>query len=135
MQTPGLLVILYESLTMFRQIFMDGRDLPKNPQPSWVGYSIGRWDGDTLAVHTTGFNDKTWLDGSGHPHSDAMHLIERFKRRDFGHMDIQIMIDDPKSYTKPLTYTQGQELLPDTELIEYICNENNENNFRQIFGK
>jgi len=123
-QTPGLIVILYESMTIFRQIFMDGRELPKDPQPTWLGYSIGMWEGDTLVVHTTGFNDATWLDGSGHPHSDAMHLVERFRRRDMGHMDIQITIDDRKAYTKPLVYTQNQELLPDTELIEYICNEN-----------
>ena len=123
-QTPGLVVILYESMTLFRQIFMDGRELPKEPQPTWLGYSIGRWDGDTLVVHSAGFNDKTWLDGSGHPHSQAMHLVERFRRRDVGHMDIEITIDDPKAYTKPLTYTQSQRLLPDTDLIEYICNEN-----------
>jgi hypothetical protein len=123
-QTPGLVVILYESMTLFRQIFMDGRELPKEPQPTWLGYSIGRWDGDTLVVHSAGFNDKTWLDGSGHPHSEAMHLVERFRRRDIGHMDIEITIDDPKAYTKPLTYTQSQRLLPDTDLIEYICNEN-----------
>jgi hypothetical protein len=130
-QTPGLIVILYESMTLFRQIFMDGRALPKDPQPTWFGYSIGTWEGDTLVVHSTGFNDKTWLDGSGHPHSEAMHLVERFTRPDVGRMDIQITIDDPKAYAKPLTYTQRQHLLPDTELIEYICNEN----FQKPLGK
>jgi hypothetical protein len=123
-QTPGLILILYESLTMFRQIFMDGRELPKDAEPTWMGYSVGVWEGDTLVVRTAGFNDKTWLDGSGHPHSDAMQLVERFRRRDIGIMDIEITIDDPKAYTRPLTYTQRQRLLPDTELIEYICNEN-----------
>ncbi len=123
-QTPELIVVLYESLTMFRQIFLDGREHPRDPQPSWMGYSVGRWDGDTLVVETVGFNDKTWLDGSGHPHSDAMRLTERFKRRDFGHMDIEVLIDDPKAYTKPLMYTQPQALLADTELLEYICAEN-----------
>jgi hypothetical protein len=123
-QTPGLIVILYESQTMFRQIFTDGRSHPVDPEPSWLGYSIGRWDGDTLIVETMGFNDKTWLDGFGHPHSDAMKLTERFRRRDFGHMDIDITIDDPKAYTKPVRYVQPQILQPDTELIEYICNEN-----------
>ena len=123
-QTPGLIVILYESMTLFRQIFVDGRELPKDPQPTWLGYSIGAWEGDTLVVHTSGFNDKTWLDGSGHPHSDAMHLVERFRRRDIGNLDIEVTIDDPKAYTKSLTYTQRQTLLPDTDLIEYICNEN-----------
>jgi hypothetical protein len=123
-QTPGLLVILYEAATMFRQIFMDGRGHPQDPQPSFMGYSIGKWDGDSLVVDTIGFNDKTWLDGSGHPHSEAMHLTERFRRRDLGHMDIEITIDDPVAYKKPLTYTQRQHLLPDTELLEYVCNEN-----------
>jgi hypothetical protein len=123
-QTPELIVILYESLTMFRQIFVDGREHPKDPQPSWMGYSIGRWDGDVLVVETVGFNDQTWLDGSGHPHSEAMRLTERFRRRDVGHMDIDIVIDDPKAYTRPLQYVQPQLLLPDTDLIEYICAEN-----------
>jgi hypothetical protein len=123
-QTPELIVILYESQTMFRQIFLDGRELPRDPEPSWMGYSVGRWDGDVLIVETAGFNDKTWLDGSGHPHSEAMRLTERFKRRDIGHMDIEIVIDDPAVYTKPLSYVQSQVLLPDTDLIEYICNEN-----------
>ncbi len=134
-QTPGLIVVLYESLTMFRQIFTDGRSLPRDPEPTWMGYSVGSWEGDTLVVHTAGFNDKSWLDGSGHPHTDAMRLTERFRRRDVGHMDIEMTIDDPKSYTRPLTYTQGQALLPDSELIEYVCNENNEANFPQLLRK
>ena len=123
-QTPELIVVLYESLTMFRQIHLDGRELPKDPQPTWMGYSIGRWEGDVLIVESSGFNDKTWLDGAGHPHSEAMRLTERFKRRDVGHMDIEIVINDPKAYTKPLQYVQPQRLLPDTDLIEYICAEN-----------
>ena len=123
-QTPALVVVLYESMTTFRQIFLDGRQLPKDPEPSWMGYSVGRWDGNVLVVESAGFNDQTWLDGAGHPHSDAMHLTERFVRRDFGHMDIEIVIDDPKAYTKPLRYTQRQELQADTELIEYVCAEN-----------
>ena len=135
LQTRGLIAILYESMTMFRQIFMDGRELPKDPQPTWLGYSIGTWEGDTLVVHTTGFNDKSWLDGTGHPHSDAMHLVERFRRLDIGHMDIEITIDDPKAYTKPLTYTQRQELLADSELIEYICNENYQKPLKNVVGK
>jgi hypothetical protein len=123
-QTPELIVILYEAETMFRQVFLDGRHLPKDPQPSWMGYSIGRWEGDTLVVETVGFNDKTWLDGSGHPHSEEMRLTERFTRRDFGHLDVAIVIDDPKTYTRPLSYVQPQVLLPDTDLIEYVCAEN-----------
>lgn len=123
-QTPELIVVLYESQTTFRQIFLDGREHPKDPQPSWMGYSVGRWEADVLVVETVGFNDKTWLDGSGHPHSEEMRLTERFRRRDFGHMDIEVVINDPKAYTRPLTYTQPQRLLADTELLEYICAEN-----------
>jgi hypothetical protein len=123
-QTPELIVVLYESQTMFRQIFVDGRALPSDPEPSWMGYSVGRWDGDVLVVETAGFNDQTWLDGSGHPHTEAMRVTERFRRVNVGRMDIEIVIDDPKAYTKPLKYTQPQVLLPDTELLEYICAEN-----------
>jgi hypothetical protein len=123
-QTSDLIVILYESQTIFRQVFTDGRSHPADAEPSWLGYSIGKWEGDELVVETIGFNDKTWLDGFGHPHSDAMKLTERFRRRDFGHMDIAITIDDPKAYTQPIRYVQPQILQPDTELIEYICNEN-----------
>ena len=123
-QTSDLIVILYESFTMFRQIFLDGRELPKDPQPSWMGYSTGRWDGDVLVVESSGFTDQSWLDGSGHPHSDAMHVTERFRRRDLGHMEVEVVIDDPKAYTKPIHYVQPQVLLADTDLIEYICTEN-----------
>ena len=123
LQTPGVIVVLYEAAT-FRQIFTDGRALPVDPQPAWMGYSIGRWEGDTLVVDTIGVNDNSWLDGSGHPHSGAMHLIERFQSDSVGHMDIQVTVDDPKTYTRPLTYTQRQELLPDTDLLEFVCNEN-----------
>ncbi len=122
-QVPGLTLVLYEAAT-FRQIFTDGRDLPKDPEPSWMGYSIGRWEADVFVVDTNGFNDKTWLDGNGHPNSDAMHLTERFRRRNIGQMDIEIAIDDPLAYTKRLTYTQPQRLLPDTDLLEYVCNVN-----------
>jgi hypothetical protein len=123
-QTRDVIVILYESQTLFRQIFLDGRVHPTDPEPTWLGYSVGKWDGDVLVVETVGFNDKTWLDGSGHPHSEAMRLTERFRRRDFGHMEIEIAIDDPKAYTTQIRYVQPQALLVDGELIEYICNEN-----------
>jgi hypothetical protein len=123
-QTPELIVVLYEAQTTFRQIFLDGRGHPKDPQPSWLGYSVGRWEADVLVVETVGFNDQTWLDGSGHPHSEEMRLTERFKRRDFGHMDIEVVINDPKAYARSLTYTQPQRLLADTELLEYVCAEN-----------
>ena len=123
-QTADLIVMLYESQTLFRQIFMDGRAHPEDPEPTWLGYSVGKWEGDTLVVETIGFNDKTWLDGFGHPHSEAMKVTERYQRRDAGHMDIEVVIDDPKAYTQPIRYLQPQELLPDGDLIEYICNEN-----------
>ena len=123
-QTPGLMIVLYENNTTFRQIFMDGRDHPHDPQPTWMVYSIGKWDGDTLIVDTIGFNDRSWLDRVGHPHSESMRVTERFRRSDFGHMTIQITIDDPKAYTKPLVFTQPQVLLADTELLEYFCAEN-----------
>ncbi len=123
-QTSDLIVILYESGTMFRQIFLDGRTHPKEQQPAWLGYSIGRWDGDTLVIETVGFNGQTWLDGAGHPQSEEMRLTERFTRRSVGRMDIQVVLDDPKAYTKPVTYVQPQNLMPDTELIEYFCAEN-----------
>jgi hypothetical protein len=124
-QTPGLVIILYESRTIFRQIFTDGRKLPVDPNPNWQGYSIGHWDGDTLVVETNGTNGKAWMDTNGHPVTDALKLTERFHRRDMGHLDLEITIDDPKAYTKPWTVKQVANLQPDTELLEYICEENN----------
>jgi hypothetical protein len=124
-QTPGLVIILYESRTIFRQIFTDGRKLPVDPNPNWQGYSIGHWDGDTLVVETAGTNGKAWMDTNGHPVTDALKLTERFHRRDMGHLDLEITIDDPKAYTKPWTVKQVANLQPDTELLEYICEENN----------
>ncbi len=124
LQTRNLVAILQEGDASFRQIFLDGRPLPADPQPTWRGYSVGRWDAQTMVVETTGFHDRGWLDAFGHPHSDALRVVERFRRRDFGHMDIQITIDDPKAYRRPLTYTQGQVLMPDTDLLELVCNEN-----------
>jgi hypothetical protein len=133
LNTNGEIVILYEALHSYRQIFMDGRPLPKDPNPSWMGYSAGHWDGDTLVVESAGFVDNNWLDNSGHPGTEALHLAERFHRRDFGHIDVQIMIDDPKAYTKPwsvnLLFT-----LTDTELIEYVCDEN-EKDVTHLVGK
>jgi hypothetical protein len=103
---------------------MDGRQLPRDPPTSWMGYSVGRWESDTLVVDTVGLTERSWLDRYGHPHSDALHVAERFLRRNFGQMDIQITIDDPKAYTKPIRYTQAQILLPDTDLLEYFCSDN-----------
>lgn len=124
-QTPQLVVMLYEQLTLWRQVFLDNRELVKEPNPTWLGYSTGKWDGDTLVVDTRGFNDKTWLDtGKGHPASDALHVTERFRRKDFGNLEIRITIDDPKAYTRPWNAIEELHLLPDTEVMEYICNEN-----------
>jgi hypothetical protein len=124
-QETDLVVILYEVFGQFRQIFLDGRTLPEDPNPTWLGYSVGRWDRDVLVVDTTGFNGKTWLDVMGHPTTEALHVTERFRRRDFGHLEIQLTIDDPKAYTKPWTVTlQPMQLDPDDELLEYVCNEN-----------
>ena len=123
-QTPRLLVVLYESDTSFRQIFLDGRKQPVDPQPAWLGYSVGKWDGDSLVVDTVGFNDRSWLDVFGHPHSDALHLVERFRRRDFGHLDVQITIEDPKTFTRPFTIKFTERLLADSDVIESFCSEN-----------
>jgi len=123
-QTPGLILVRNEYENTFRQIYTDGRKPPADPEPLWLGYSVGRWDGDTLQVDTVGFNDKSWLDGVGHPHSEALHVTERFLRRDFGHLDVQLTIDDPKVYTKPFSVKFTERLLPDSDVLEYFCAEN-----------
>jgi endonuclease YncB( thermonuclease family) len=123
-QTPGLLVILNEYNKSYRQIFTDGRPLPDDPQPSYDGYSIGKWDGDTLVVTTTGFKDGIWLDAFGDPMTEEAKITERFHRVDFGHLEIALTVDDPKAYTKPWTVRLYQILAPDTDLIDYICLEN-----------
>jgi len=124
LQSPGLVVMLFESYRTFREIFTDGRALPKDPEPAWFGYSVGRWEGDTLVVETSGIHEKTWLDDSGHPHSDALHLLERFRRVNFGRMDVQITITDAKAYTRPWTVAFQWELMPDTELLDWVCENN-----------
>ena len=123
-QTPGIMVILNEHDFTFRQIYTDGRPLPVDPQPSWLGYSIGKWEGDTLVVDTAGFNDKGWLDAIGHTHSEALKIRERFRRRDFGHMELEITIEDAKTFTKPFTVTVNQLLIPDSDILETVCAEN-----------
>ena len=123
-QTPGVIAVLYEVDNTHRQIYTDGRPLPVDPQPTWGGYSVGRWDGDTLIVDAAGFNEGTWLDSGGHPHSDALRIQERFHRRDFGHLDLSVTVDDPKMYTKPFTIKVTELLLPDTDILESVCNEN-----------
>jgi hypothetical protein len=123
-QRTDRLIVLHENLTMYRQVFTDGRELPKDPTPTWMGYSVGHWEGDALVVNSAGFNGKAWLDTNGHPTSDALQVTERFRRRDLGHMEIQITVDDPKMYTRPWTVTVPHELLPDSELMEFVCLEN-----------
>lgn len=120
-QTPGVLVLLFESYHSYRQIFTDGRPLPAQREPAWFGYSVGKWESDTLVVETAGVNEETWLDDAGHPHSDALHITERFRRRDFGHMDVRVTIEDPKAYSKPWTVAIPWEYLPDTELLDWVC--------------
>jgi hypothetical protein len=121
-QTPGLILILNPDLT-YRQIFLDGRPLETAPNPSWMGYSVGHWDGDTLVVESFGFNDRTWLDHDGHPHTEALRMTERYRRRDFGNLDLGVTLSDPGAYSKPWTVSVRAELAPDTELIEWVCNE------------
>jgi hypothetical protein len=135
-QTPGLVVILYEQLNLFRQIFMDGRKLASDLNPTWLGYSTGKWEGDTLVVETSGFNDRTWLDTEkGHPATEALHVTERIRRKDFGNLEIVATIDDPKAYTKPWTTTiQRVHLQLGTEILEFICNEN-EKDIPHLVGK
>ncbi|MBZ5634553.1 MAG: hypothetical protein LAO55_15625 [Acidobacteriia bacterium] len=123
-QFPGQVVILYEAFTQFRQIFTDGRKLPEDPNPSWLGYSVGRWDGDTLVVESNGFNGKIWLDQLGHPSTEQMRVTERFRRKDFGHMEIKVTVDDPAAYTMPWNVTYESTLMADGELLEFICGEN-----------
>jgi hypothetical protein len=120
-QTRNLVVILSKYQTIFRQIFTDGRALPQDPNPTWMGYSIGRWDGDTLVVTTAGYNDRTTLDLAGHPHTEALRLTERYHRRDAGHMDLQVTFDAPKAYTRSWTLHIEFDLVPDGDLIEYVC--------------
>lgn len=124
LQTPAVTAFLYETLVgmIFRQVFMDGRLLPAVSEPTWLGYSVGRWEGDTFVVETNGLKDGGWLDTKvGRPHSDALHVTERLRRTDFGHTELTIRIDDPKAYVKPWTIRTTLNLQPDTELLEAFC--------------
>jgi hypothetical protein len=122
-QTPGMVAILNDDFT-HRVIFMDGRQLEKDPNPSWMGYSVGHWDGDTLVVESNGYNDKTWLDSTGYPHSESLRVTERYRRVDYGHIDLQVTFDDPMVFTRPVTVPMQMEMVTDTEMIEYFCAEN-----------
>jgi len=123
-QTPGLVLILTEANTAFRQIFTDGRPLPEIEQPSFNGYSVGKWEGDALVVRTAGFTDGLWLDRSGSPLTDAARMTERIRRPSYGRLEIELTVDDPKAYTAPWTVTLRESLLVDTELLDYVCLEN-----------
>ena len=123
-QTPGLVIIMNELDTTYRQIFTDGRPLPADPNPSWNGYSTGKWEGDSLVVQTAGFRDHMWLDAIGNPMTDAAKILEKFHRSDFGHMDIEITVDDPKAYTKPWTVTLHQVIALNTDLLDFVCADN-----------
>jgi len=132
-QTPAMVAILHER-GLFREIFMDGRTLQKNPDPIWMGYSTGAWEGDPLVVRSAGFNDKTWLDDVGHPHSELLKVIERYRRPDYGHLLLDITVEDEKAYTRPWMVTQHLRLDPTGDLIEYVCNEN-ERDVKHLVGR
>ena len=132
-QSPNVVGILYGG-GAYRQIFTDGRELPKDPNPTWWGYSVGHWEGDTLVVESAGFNDRSWLDFSGHPHTEDLRVSERLRRRDFGHIELQVTLTDPKTFTKPLTIALAVNYVPDTEMLEYVCNEN-EKDVAHLVGK
>lgn len=132
-QTPALTVMLYESPNSpHRTVFTDGRALPVDPNPTWLGYSIGRWEGDTLVVTTAGFNDRGWLDSSGHPQTEALRITERLRRRDVGHMEYEITIDDPNVFTRPFSVKTERLLAADTDLLEDVCD--NERDRSRMIG-
>jgi len=132
-QDTKLVVILYESFGLYRQVFLDGREPRKDANPSWQGYSVGRWESGSFVVDTNGFNDQSVLDAMGHFHSEAMKVTERFRRIDFGHIELQVTVDDPRTYTKAVTIKVPLNLLPDTDLIESFCE--SENDLAHMPGK
>ena len=135
LQTPTHMFFLFEgNIHSYRQIFMDGRPHPKDPDPTWYGHSVGRFDGDTLVIDTVGFNDRFWFDFAGHPHTEKLHTIERYRRPEFGKLLYEVIIDDPGAYTRPFTLYGEHTYESDTELMEYICNENNQD-VEHIVGK
>ena len=134
-QTPTLLVMLFEDdIPSHRQVFLDGRSHPKDPNPMWMGHSIGHWEGDTLVIDTVGFDDRSWLDTAGHPHTEMMHVIERFRRPDLGHLEIEFTIDDPGAYAKPWKIVRASELDAGDDIGEYVCTEN-EKDVGHMVGK
>jgi hypothetical protein len=124
-QAPKETMILYEVDGLHRQVFVDGRKFPDTFEfPAYLGYSVGRWEGDTFVVETRGFNDRTPIDGMGHPRSEAMHVTERYRRRDFGHLDTELTFDDPEMYTRKITVKIGYELIPNNDIFEMFCTQN-----------
>ena len=134
LQLPGLFVLLSERDVTYRQIFMDGRPLPTDPEPSWNGYSVGRWDGDVLVVDTVGLRDDTWLDRNGSPLTSAARVTERFERKNLGRLEVAVTVDDPKAYLRPWTVILTQVLAADTELLDYHCMDN-ERDAKRLVGK
>jgi hypothetical protein len=132
-QHSGVTLVLYEEFARFRQIFTDGRTHPAEMNPAWLGYSIGKWDSDVFVVDTRGFNDRSWLDFAGHPHSEQLRVIERFRRTDFGHMQLELTFEDSVAYSAPWSASLNFELMPDTDLIENICE--NEKDGPHIVGR
>jgi len=124
-ETPPYIYFLFEgNIHSYRQIFMDGRPHPNDPNPTWYGHSVGKWEGDTLVIDTVGFNDLFWFDFVGHPHTERLHTTERYTRKDLGTLLEEVTIDDPGAYTRPFTIHASHRLLPNDELMEYICQEN-----------
>jgi Carboxypeptidase regulatory-like domain len=134
-QTPTLLVMLFEDdIPSHRQVFLDGRDHPKDPNPMWMGHSVGHWEGDALVIDSVGFDNRSWLDTAGHPHTEMMHVIERFRRPDLGHLEIEFTIDDPGAYVKPWKIVRASELDAGDDIGEYVCTEN-EKDVEHMVGK
>jgi len=135
-QTPRETVVLFEEFNQYIQIFTDGRTLSKNPNPAWFGFSAGKWEGDTFVVEVGGFKEGSWLDNKGHPRTEALHLTERFRRLNFGSMDLDVTVDDPGAYSKSWNApTIHFKLLPDGELIEHLCENNRDIEHMKIFGE
>ena len=135
LQTPTHMFFLFEgNIHSYRQIFMDDRKHPEDPDPTWYGHSVGKWDGDTLVIDSVGFNDRFWFDFAGHPHTEKLHTVERYRRPDFNRLEYEVIIDDPGAFTRAFTLYGQHTYQPDTELIEYICNENNQD-VEHIVGK
>ena len=134
-QTPGTIAVLYEEYNHFRQIFLDGRPLPKPTQPAYMGYSVGRFEGDTLVVDTTGLDDRGWLDMNGHPQTETTHITERYRRRDFGHIDLQLIIEDPNAYAKPWGVNLVLNFFADEDMIEMMCENEKDYQHLVVHGK